>query len=247
MDFRFWILDWKDLEMERLQKVLAKAGLGSRRSCEELIVEGHISVNGKIVNTLGVKIDPKVDTIRVDGTQIKLERKVYLFLNKPRGYVTTLHDPEGRPTISSLLKGVRERVYPVGRLDYNSEGLLFLTNDGDLANKLIHPKYKVPKTYLVKLKGKLEEEDIMRLRKGLKLNEGKTLPAKVVVEKLLPKNTILKITITEGKKRQIRRMGEIINHSVLSLKRVQFGPFKLGKLRKGEYVYLNPEEVKRVL
>ncbi|MEW6095508.1 MAG: pseudouridine synthase [bacterium] len=233
--------------MERLQKILAQAGVGSRRRCKELILEGHISVNGKIVKIPGVKIDTKVDTIRFDGSPIKLERKVYLLLNKPKGYVTTLSDPEGRPTISSLLKGVKERVYPVGRLDYNSEGLLFLTNDGDLTNKLIHPKYKVPKTYLVKFKGKLEEKDIMRLRRGIRLNEGKTLPAKVVVEKILPKNTILKITITEGKKRQIRRMGEIINHTVLSLKRTQFGPFRLGKLKKGEYVYLNSDEVKMKL
>jgi len=231
--------------MERLQKILAKAGLGSRRSCEKLITEGRISVNGKIVKTLGVKIDPKVDTVRFDGTQIKLQRKVYLLLNKPKGYITTLSDPQGRPTISSLLKGVKERVYPVGRLDYNSEGLLFLTNDGDLANKLIHPKYKVPKTYLVKVKGKPDEEDLMKLRKGIRLDNGKTLPAKVVVEKILPKNTILNITITEGKKRQIRKMCDIINHSVLNLKRIQFGPFKLCNLKKGEYVYLNPEDVKR--
>ncbi len=233
--------------MERLQKVLAEAGLGSRRNCEKLILDGHISVNGKVINTLGIKIDPKIDKVKFDETKIKLERKVYLLLNKPRGYVTTLHDPEGRPTISSLLKGVKERVYPVGRLDYDSEGLLFLTNDGDMANKLIHPKYKVQKTYLVKFKGKLDENDITRLRKGIRLDGRKILPAKVVVKKVLPKNTIIKIIITEGKKRQIRRMGEIINHSVLSLKRIQFGPFELGELKRGEYVYLNSDEVKRVL
>jgi pseudouridine synthase len=233
--------------MERLQKVLAKAGLGSRRKCEELILAGRISVNGKIVNTLGVKIDPEVDVIKCDGKRIKIERKVYILLNKPKGYVTTLSDPQGRPTILSLLEGVKERIYPVGRLDYNSEGLLFLTNDGDLANKLIHPKYKIPKTYLVKFKGKIEEEDINCLKKGIKLNGKKTLPAKVSIEKRLPKNTILKITLIEGKKRQIRRMGEVIKHHVISLKRVQFGPFKLGNLKKGEYRYLNPGDVKRKL
>lgn len=231
--------------MERLQKVLAEAGLGSRRSCEKLILQERITVNDKVVNTPGVKIDPQIDIIKCDGKRIKLERKVYILLNKPKGYLTTLHDTEGRPTISSLLKGVKERVYPVGRLDYDSEGLLFLTNDGNLANKLIHPKYKIKKTYLVKFKGKLDQEDIMALREGVRLKEGKTQPAKVVIEKILPKNTILKITITEGKKRQIRRMGEVINHNVLHLKRIQFGPFKLGNLKKGEYVYLNPNEVKR--
>jgi len=230
--------------MERLQKILAKAGLGSRRTCEELILEGRISVNGKVVKTPGVKIDPQIEEVRFDGTKIKLEKNIYLLLNKPRGYVTTLTDPQGRPTITSLLKGVKERVYPVGRLDYNSEGLLFLTNDGELANKLLHPKYKIPKTYLVKLKGRLEDKDLMRLRKGIRLSDGKTLPAKVVVKKILPKNTILKITIKEGRKRQIRRMAEAINHDVLSLKRIQFGPFKLGKLKRGEYVYLTPNEVK---
>jgi len=231
--------------MERLQKVLAKAGLGSRRSCEKLILAGRISVNGKVVKTPGVKIDTQVDGVSFDGRKIKLEKKVYLLLNKPKGYVTTLSDTEGRPTITSLLKGVKERVYPVGRLDYNSEGLLFLTNDGELANKLIHPKYKIPKIYLVKVKGRVEEKDLMRLRKGIRLSDLKTLPAKVVVEKILPKNTILKITIKEGKKRQIRRMCEAINHDVLSLKRIQFGNFKLGKLKRGEYVYLSPNKVKK--
>ncbi|MFH1563653.1 MAG: pseudouridine synthase [Nitrospirota bacterium] len=236
--------------MERLQKVLAEAGLGSRRSCEELILEGHISINGQVVKTLGVKIDPKTDRIKFDGKEIKLERKVYLLLNKPKGYVTTLSDPQGRPTIVSLLKGVRERVYPVGRLDYNSEGLLFLTNDGDLADKLLRPKFKIAKTYLVKLKGKLEADDIMRLRKGIRIegsstsDKGKTLPAEVKVVKILPKNTLLRMTITEGKKRQIRRMGEIIKHEVLSLKRIQFGPFHLSNLAQGEYVCLNSDDVK---
>ncbi|MDI6735466.1 MAG: pseudouridine synthase [bacterium] len=234
--------------MERLQKVLAEAGLGSRRRCEELILAGHISINGQVVKTLGVQIDPKIDKIKFDGKEIKSERKVYLLLNKPKGYVTTLSDPQGRPTIVSLLKGVRERVYPVGRLDYDSQGLLFLTNDGDLANKLIHPKLKIAKTYLVKLKGKLEASDIMRLRKGIRIEGGsKTLPADVRVTKNLPKNTLLKMTITEGKKRQIRRMGEAIKHEVLSLKRIQFGPFHLSNLKLGEYVYLNPDEVKKEL
>lgn len=233
--------------MERLQKVLAEAGLGSRRSCEKLILEGHISINGQIVKTLGVQIDPKIDRIKFDGKEIKSERKVYLLLNKPKGYVTTLSDPQGRPTILSLLKGVRERVYPVGRLDYNSQGLLFLTNDGDLANKLIHPEFRIAKTYLVKLKGKLEADDIMRLRKGIRIEGGKTLPAEVRVVKILPKNTLLKMTITEGKKRQIRQMGEVIKHEVLSLKRIQFGPFHLSNLKQGEYVYLNPNEVKTEL
>ncbi|MEW6619328.1 MAG: pseudouridine synthase [bacterium] len=234
--------------MERLQKILARAGLGSRRSCEELILSGRIRVNGQLIKKLGVKINPKIDKVEFDGKPIKLETKVCLLLNKPKGYVTTLFDPQGRPTISLLLKGVKERVYPVGRLDYNSEGLLFLTNDGELANKLIHPRYKIPKTYLVKFKGRVEESDIIRLRKGIRLSSvEKTLPAQVVVEKKLKENTILKITIREGKKRQIRRMGEMINHSVLNLKRIQFGPFKLDKLKKGDYVYLNPEIVKREL
>ena len=269
--------------MERLQKILAEAGLGSRRSCEELILKGHISINGQVVKTLGVQIDPEIDNIKFEGKKIKLERKVYLLLNKPKGYVTTLSDPQGRPTIVSLLKGVRERVYPVGRLDYDSEGLLFLTNDGDMANKLIHPKFKIAKTYLVKFKGKLEAVDIMRLRKGIRIegdntsgrsstsgrgntfgrsstsgksstsgrgsisDKGTTLPADVKMTKILPKNTLLRMTITEGKKRQIRRMGEVIKHDVLNLKRIQFGPFHLSNLKLGEYVYLNSDEVKKEL
>jgi 23S rRNA pseudouridine2605 synthase len=233
---------------ERIQKILSRMGIASRRKAEEMIREGRVTVNGQIA-TLGMKADPDRDHIKVDGKLlIRPEPKAYIIMNKPKGVLTTLEDPEGRPTVKELLKGVKFRVYPVGRLDFNSEGLLIFTNDGELAYRLIHPKFKVPKTYLVKVKGIVEERKLDILRKGIRLEEGVTAPADIK-KVFMPKtknNTWLEITIYEGKKRQIRRMFEKIRHPVLKLKRIKIDGIELGRLEPGQWRYLTPTEVKRL-
>ncbi|ACX52400.1 pseudouridine synthase [Ammonifex degensii KC4] len=229
---------------ERLQKVLARAGIASRRKAEELIVAGRVKVNGQVVDKLGVKVDPERDSIEVDGKPVKLpERLVYLAFHKPRGVVTTLHDPQGRPKVADFLKGIKERVFPVGRLDYDSEGLLLLTNDGELAHRLLHPRFHVPKTYLVWVKGEVGKEKLNLLRRGIKLEDGPTLPAEVRVLRRARGETVLQLTIREGRKRQIRRMLKALGCEVLRLKRVAVGPVRLGPLRPGEYRHLTPREV----
>ncbi len=223
-------------------------GVASRRAAEEMIREGRVTVNGQVA-TIGMKADPDRDHIKVDGRLLlRPEPRAYLILNKPKGVLTTLEDPEGRPTIKELLKGVKFRVYPVGRLDFNSEGLLILTNDGDLAYRLIHPKFKVPKTYLVKVKGIVEEKKLDLLRRGIRLEEGVTAPAEIrrVFMPRTKNNTWLEITLHEGKKRQIRRMFEKIRHPVLKLKRIRIDGIRLGDLKPGQWRYLSPEEVKKL-
>ncbi|HHN65689.1 MAG TPA: rRNA pseudouridine synthase [Nitrospirae bacterium] len=233
---------------ERIQKILAKAGIASRRKAEELILEGRVLVNGQVA-TLGMKADMEKDYIKVDGKLvIKPEPKTYAMLNKPKGFLTTLEDPQGRPTIKELIKGIRYRVYPVGRLDFNSEGLLILTNDGELAYRLIHPSYKVPKTYLVKVKGIVEEKDLNKLRKGIMLEDGMTAPARIRRIRMpkTERNSWLEITIHEGKKRQIRRMFQRIRHPVLKLKRIRIDGISLGNLPPGQWRYLSPEEIQKL-
>ncbi len=233
---------------ERIQKILAKAGIASRRKAEELILEGRVLVNGQVA-TLGMKADMEKDYIKVDGKLvIKPEPKTYAMLNKPKGFLTTLEDPQGRPTIKELIKGIRYRVYPVGRLDFNSEGLLILTNDGELAYRLIHPSYKVPKTYLVKVKGIVEEKDLNKLRKGIMLEDGMTAPARIRRIRMpkTERNSWLEITIHEGKKRQIRRMFQRIRHPVLKLKRIRIDGISLGNLPTGQWRYLSPEEIQKL-
>ncbi|MEW6214560.1 MAG: pseudouridine synthase [Nitrospirota bacterium] len=234
---------------KRLQKILSEMGIASRRKSEEMIIEGRVTVNSEIA-TLGMKADPSIDYIKVNGRLItgyrKKVPKVYIMFHKPRGVVTTLYDPEGRPTVKDFLKGVKYRVYPVGRLDYDSEGLVLLTNDGDFAYEVAHPSKKISKTYLVKVKGFPEEEDIKKLRTGIKLEDGMTAPAKVKIIRRTENNSWLEVTIYEGKKRQIRRMLDKLRHPVLKLKRIRINGLELGELEPRTYRYLTSEEVDKI-
>ena len=247
---------------ERLQKIIAAAGIASRRKAEELISQGRVSVNGHTVTELGSKADLSTDHIKVDGKLLRgAERHIYLLLNKPKGYVTTVSDPEGRPTIMDLVKNVGARIYPVGRLDWSSEGLLLLTNDGDLASRLTRAASHVQKTYLVKIAGRATEEDITKLRRGIRIGakpesgrsaRGKpggehkrdqvfTSPAQIRLTKDAA-NPWYEVTLIEGKNRQIRRMFEEIGHHVEKIKRVRYGPLTLD-VEPGESRELAPHEV----
>lgn len=230
--------------MERLQKLLARAGLGSRRSCEELIREGRVTVNGETVDKLGAKADLD-DDIRVDGRRVVIpEGYVYLVLNKPPGYVTTKDDPQGRPTVMDLVRGgLRDRVFPVGRLDQDSTGLLLLTDDGGLTQRLLHPKHHVPKQYLADVEGTPSEAQLRRLRSGVELEDGVTAPAEVMLVAQGGGEARLRITITEGRNRQIRRMCDAIGHPVRRLKRVAMGPLHLGELSLGAVRKLSEAQV----
>jgi len=234
--------------IERLQKYLAGAGIASRRKCEELILQGQVRVNNSVVTKLGTKVDPQKDIVEVKGKLIKYKEKKqysYILLNKPKGYLTSLSDPFGRLTVLDLLKGVKERVYPVGRLDFNSEGILILTNDGELAYTLTHPTKEVEKVYIVKVKGIPSPEKLKILSKGVVLeNNYRISPCNIYLLKITNGNAILKIKIREGKKRQIRKMGEYIGHFVLKLRRTQLGSISLKGVKPGEYRYLNKEEIK---
>ena len=234
--------------IERLQKYLAGAGIASRRKCEEFIIQGQVRVNDSVITKLGTKIDPQKDIVEVKGKLIKYKEKKqysYILLNKPKGYLTSLSDPFGRPTVLDLLKGIKERVYPVGRLDFNSEGILILTNDGELAYALTHPAKEVEKVYIVKVKGIPSLEKLKILSQGVTLeNNYKISPCNIYLLKITNGNAILKIRIREGKKRQIRKMGEYIGHFVLKLRRTQLGPIYLKGVKPGEYRYLNKEEIK---
>jgi 23S rRNA pseudouridine2605 synthase len=230
--------------LERIQKIISAAGITSRRAAEELITEGRVRVNGTVVTELGTKADASKDHIKVDGKLINPKQPpTYLMLNKPAGFVTTMSDPEGRPTVQDLLKGIKVRVYPVGRLDYNTEGLLLMTNDGDFAHLITHPKHEFPKTYLAKVKGVVEDGQIDNLEKGIYLDDGKTAPAKIKKIRKEEANSWLEITIHEGRKRQVRRMFDRVGHSVIKLKRIKTGNLMLGDLAEGSYRYLTPAEV----
>lgn len=227
----------------RLQKAIADSGLASRRKAETFITEGRVTVNGRIVRELGTRIDPLRDHVKVDGRHLKpVPPHVYLALNKPKGYVSSLSDPASRPTITDLLAGVHLRVFPVGRLDFDSEGLLLLTNHGELAQALLHPRYHVPKTYLVKVKKVLTDDEIASLERGVELEDGRTGPAVVKKVKKAEENSWLEITIHEGRKHQVKRMLEHVGHPVLKLIRVRFGPLVLGALPSGQYRYLADRE-----
>lgn len=232
---------------QRLQKILSELGIASRRKAEELILEGRVKVNGQIA-TIGMKADPSADYIKVDGKLVtspskKAAQKVYLMFNKPRNVVTTLSDPEGRPAVKDYLSKIKQRVFPVGRLDYDSEGLLLLTNDGDFANAIMHPSKNIPKTYYVKVKGIIEDDKIERLRRGVKLDDGMTMPSRVKKTRLSENNSWIEITIYEGRKRQIRRMLEKVGHPVLKLKRAAINGLKLGNLKQGEIRFLTDAEL----
>ena len=233
--------------LERLQKILSRAGLASRREAETMITSGRVALNGQVVTELGTKADPVRDRITLDGKPVRLkESRLYILLYKPAGYVTTLKDPEGRLVVTALLEGVRERVYPVGRLDYNTEGLLLLTNDGDWANGLAHPRHEVEKEYHVKVRGKATAEQIRRLAEGIDLEEGRTAPARVTLVHESQKNSHLSVTIHEGRYRQVRRMCEAVGLTVAALKRVRYGFLGLGELKPGEFRFLTADEAKRL-
>ena len=264
------------MALERLQKIISRAGRGSRRQAEEWIVAGRVVVNGQVVRELGSKADPESDHIKVDGKALRhSERKVYLALHKPRHCVTTLSDPQGRPTVMDLLKGVKERVYPVGRLDYHSEGLLLLTNDGDFANHLTAAASGIPKVYWVKVSGVPDAKDLDKLRHGIPIEGRRTLPAAIRslqlpggkkpasrskashtrasqtrvsrTSKPEPPNPWYEVILREGRQNQIRRMFTRIGHPVSKLKRVKIGLLGLGALERGRHRHLTPAEVQQLM
>lgn len=230
---------------ERLQKILAHAGIASRRHAEEYILTGRVKVNGKVVNTLGAKADPDVDHIKVDGKLLHQRREtlIYIALHKPKSVVTTVTDPEGRETVMQFLPKVKQRVYPVGRLDYQSEGLLLLTNDGEFANRVISPRYHVPKTYLVKTTGVLTEQQEEEFRAGIVLEGKRTAPAQLRLVKKA-QNPWYEVTITEGRTHQIRNMFRHFGKLVEKLRRVQIGPIDIKGIRPGEYRLLSLKEIR---
>jgi len=231
---------------ERLQKILARAGLGSRRKCEELIRSGAVKVNGRVVTELGTRIDPQKDKVTVNERPIEPEEKVYIALYKPPGYVTTLFDPQRRRTVKDLVEDIPQRVYPVGRLDYDTEGLLLMTNDGALAYALTHPKHHVPKTYVATVTGKPDPSALKQLARGVRLSDGPTAPARVRLLKPGSLESVVEITIHEGRNRQVRRMCEAVGHPVRALRRVRFGNIELGGLEPGRYRKLTKTELKRL-
>jgi 23S rRNA pseudouridine2605 synthase len=236
-------MDSGDIMQERLQKYLAECGIASRRKCEELIKQGLITVNGSVVTDMGVKINPEKDFVKYRNKVVRrTEDKLYIMLNKPSGYVTTTSEQFNRPKVTDLIKGVKYRLYPVGRLDYDSSGLLLLTNDGEMTYKLTHPSHQVDKKYIVRVKGMPDENSLEILRTGVKLDDFTTSPALARVIDSESKNAVLEITIHEGKNRQIRRMCSSIGHEVISLKRVSTGKIRLGDLKEGQWRYLTAEE-----
>ena len=235
--------------MERLQKILSQAGVASRRASEQLMLDGRVTVNGATVFELGTKADPATDDIRVDGRRVKLAARArYLLLNKPRGYVTTRSDPQRRPTVIDLVQDVKEYVYPVGRLDYDTEGLLLLTNDGDLAARLTHPSHEVPRVYEARVLGIPDDHDLQRLSRGLVIEGRRTAAADVHMKppRRDDEQATLVITLREGRNRQVRDMCDAIGHPVEHLRRVAIGPLRDSRLRPGHWRDLTPEEVARL-
>lgn len=235
------------MEKIRLQKYIADCGVASRRKAEELIQQGRVKLNGKVVTEMGIKVC-ETDLVEVNGKVIKPEsKKIYLLLNKPSGYVTTAKDQFGRPTVLDLLKGVKERVFPVGRLDYETTGLLILTNDGDFTHKMTHPKHEIAKTYLATIAGVPTSEEISRFERGLEIEDYTTAPAKLKTITAKKSSCVVEVTIREGKNRQVRKMCETIGHPVLSLKRISVGKISLGNLAEGSWRELTQNEVKSLL
>jgi len=233
---------------ERLQKIIAAAGICSRRAAEELILAGKVQVNDRVVRQLGTRADTGRDEIRIDGRLITTEvERVYLMLNKPAGYVTTLKDPEGRPVVTDLVRDVGQRVYPVGRLDYDSEGLLILTNDGAFAERVQHPRYEIPRTYLAKVRGRVTRKELQSLLKGIELEDGPFTVDGIQEEKFNEKSQWLRVTISEGRNRIIRRAMEALGHPVARLIRVSLGSLELGSLKPGEHRQLRRKEVEGLL
>ena len=235
--------------MERLQKVMAEAGVASRRASEKLIATGHVQVNGQTVTTLGTKVTAK-DKIEVDGVPLHREKQVYYLLNKPRGVISSAHDEKGRRTVVDILREdeIEERIYPVGRLDYDTTGLLLLTNDGALANKMMHPKFAVDKTYVAKVKGLISNDDLKQLRTGVKVDGRRTKPAKTRLKGTdrEKKTSIVQLTIHEGHYHQVKRMLAAVGHPVIKLHRESYGFLNLQGVQPVDYRELRPEEVKRL-
>jgi pseudouridine synthase len=235
---------------QRLQKLIAAAGIASRRHAEELITSGRVTVNGKVVDALGAKADPETDHIKVNrrliNSLLQPREKVYILLNKPKGYLSSLSDPKGRPLVTKLVPSSLGRLHPVGRLDFNTEGLLLLTNDGDFTNYVTSARNNIPKVYRVKVKGIPSESAIKRLRSGIRLDDGnRTLPAQIDPLQQTKVNAWFEVTLHEGRNQQIRRMFDAIGYSVLKLSRVRIGPIDEARLKTGEWRLLTPVEVKK--
>ncbi|MDY0389718.1 pseudouridine synthase [Desulfobulbus oligotrophicus] len=231
---------------ERLQKILAKAGLASRRGAEQLIREGRIQVNGQVVTNMGCKAHPLRDIITFDGKQISFEHRVYILLNKPAGYVTTLSDPQGRPVVTDLVADIPLRLFPVGRLDIETEGALLMTNDGALTNSILHPRFEVKKTYEALVSGSPSSSALRHLSQGIEIDGIRTRPAKIRVLNKTHTQTLIEIVIHEGKKRQVRKMFQAVHHKVLHLKRVAYGKLTLGTLASGKYRILTETDIKKI-
>lgn len=233
----------------RLQKVIADCGVTSRRKAEGLILEGRVTVNGNVITELGTKVNPHTDVIQVDGNTIELASidKIYLVMNKPRAYMTTVSDPEGRPTVMELIYGVKQRIFPVGRLDYLSEGLLILTNDGDLANMIMHPKYEVEKVYEVKVFGHVNEGILAKIKKGVMTEDGLMKPKSVRVIEQLPNKTWLEFRLNEGKNREIRKICDAVDLTVDKLRRVAIGGLNIQSLPVGQYMFTTRKELLKAI
>ena len=232
---------------ERLQKILAQAGIASRRKAEELIRAGKVRVDGMVVTEMGVRVDPATQKIECNGRPVfSLEKKVYILLHKPAGYLSTVRDPQGRPIVSDLLPNIKERIYPVGRLDLDTEGALLLTNDGELAQAVLHPSREVKKTYVAKIKGRPGSKKLAALSRGIELDGKKTWPAEITVLTSEKQTTTIQIIIHEGRKRQVRKMFEAVGHPVLQLKRIAYGQLALGELKPGKYRFLPPGDIKLI-
>ncbi|MFH2041809.1 MAG: pseudouridine synthase [Acidobacteriota bacterium] len=228
----------------RLNKYLSQSGVTSRRDADRLIEKGDVRVNGEVVRTLGTKIDESKDRVEVRGKAVKPEDdSVSIVLYKPPGYLVTLKDPQQRPTVMGLIRSLKRRVFPVGRLDFDSEGLLLFTDDGELAHRLMHPRYQIQKEYRVEVTGFPEKEALDRLKTGIVLDGKITAPAEVRLLRQEDRHSFLQIVIHEGRKREVRRMMEAVGHDVLSLKRTRFGSIRLGNLKPGEWRRLEPHEI----
>ena len=231
---------------ERLQKILAGAGICSRRQAEKLILAGRVKVDGRVIKELGVKADPARQRVEFDNKPLPRPDLVCYLLNKPRGYVTTMKDPQGRPIVTSLMKRVKERVFPVGRLDLDTEGALLMTNDGDLSQRILHPSNESKKSYEAKVVGRPSKKSLSGLEKGIMLDGKRTWPAKVRIIKTFTTSTSVEVVIHEGRKRQVRLMFAAIGHPVVELKRTRYGKLGLGDLRVGEFRKLSAQELKKV-
>lgn len=232
--------------MMRLNKFLASAGIGSRRKCDDYIVEGKVSVNGEVVQKLGIRIDELTDTITFEGNEVKFEKDfLYIILNKPKGIITSARDEYDRNTVMDLIP-LKERLFPVGRLDQDTTGLVLLTNDGELSNKLIHPKFKIPKTYHVFLNKVIRPKDIYHFERGILLDDKKTAPCKLSEIRIIDNCSFIEVILYEGRKRQIRRMFYELGYKVFELDRIAFGPLTLAGIKRGEWRYLNKNEIARL-